>query len=163
MIQKKDLMILSQLRNNSRETLTGLSRKTNVPISTIFDKLKHYEGRFIKSHVTLINFASLGFNTRANVMIKVACESRDKIKNYLEKHPNVNTIYKINNGFDYMAETIFRNIKGLEDFLELLDQKFGLQNKEVYYIIEDIKREAFLTDPALIDMVINDNLKVAKN
>jgi DNA-binding Lrp family transcriptional regulator len=163
MLQKKDLLILSGLRANARETLTGLSRKTSVPISTIFDKLKQYEESFIKNHAALINFSSLGFTTRANVMVKVARDSREKVKLYLQKHPNVNTIYKINNGFDYMLEAIFKNINQLEDFLELLDHKFGLLNKEVYYIVEDIRREAFLSDPSVLDLVINEKAKVAKN
>jgi DNA-binding Lrp family transcriptional regulator len=154
MISKKDYQILSELRNNSRESLTRLSRKTSIPVSTIFDKLKQYEGNLITQHTTLINFSQLGFNTRANIMIKVDRDARESIKEYLSKHQNVNAVYKINNGFDFMFEGIFPNIKDMEDFLEMLDQKFKLDNREVYYIIEDIKRESFMSNPNVLDILI---------
>jgi len=37
---EKDLLILSELRQNARETLTKMSKHTGIPISTIFDKIK---------------------------------------------------------------------------------------------------------------------------
>jgi DNA-binding Lrp family transcriptional regulator len=153
MIQKKDLIILSHLRNNAREPLTKLSKKTSIPVSTIFDKLKQYEGNLITQHSTLIDFSKLGYNTRANVMIKVSRETRNSIKDYLKNHQNVNSVFKINNGFDYMFEGIFANIKDLEDFLELLDQRFKIENIEVFYIIEDIKKESFLSNPNTLDLL----------
>jgi len=157
MIPRKDLLILSALRNNSRETLTRISKRTSVPISTIFDKLKQYEGNVIKQHTTFINFSELGFNTRANVMIKVDRDAREAIKEYLTKHQNVNSLFRINNGFDYMFEGIFMNLKEAEDFLEKLDQRFKVENKEVYYIIDDIKKESFMADPNLIDLIMHAN------
>ena len=154
MLSKKDLLILSELRNNSRETLTKISKRTSVPISTIFDKLKQFEGNLIKQHTTFINFSQLGFNARANVMIKVNRDTREAIKDYLSKHQNINSLFRVNNGFDFMFEGIFVNMKDAEDFLEKLDQKFKIENKEVYYIIDDIKKEGFMADPDLIDLVI---------
>ncbi len=156
MYSKKDLMILSELRSNGRQTLTEISKKTRVPISTIFDKLKQFEGNVIKQHSTLINFASLGFNIKANIMIKSDIDSRLAIKDYLINHQNVNSLYKINNGFDYMFEILFPNIRELEDFLESFDKKFKVQNKQVYYIVDDIKKESFLTDPDMLDLLINE-------
>jgi DNA-binding Lrp family transcriptional regulator len=54
-IKKHDLKIISHLRKNSRESLTTLSRKTNIPVSTLFDKVKNKTGYYIKKiHVLLI-------------------------------------------------------------------------------------------------------------
>lgn len=91
-------------------------------------------------------------------MIKVDRDARDAVKEYLSKHQNINSVFKINNGFDYMFEAIFVNIKDMEDFMEALDQRFKIENKEVYYIVDDIKKEAFMADPALIGMVMNNAL-----
>ena len=49
-----------------------------------------------------------------------------------------------------MAESVFENIKELEDFLESLDDKFSLEEKKVFYIIEDIRREGFLSKERLL-------------
>jgi len=149
MIGKKELLIINHLRKNSRETLTNISKRTHIPISTIFEKIRVNEGDLIIKHTSLINFFKLGFNARAKIILKSKKESKSELKRYLLLNQNVNTLYKINNGFDYMIECIFRNMKELEDFLEIVDDKFGLEKKEIFYIIDDLKRESFLSDPEI--------------
>ena len=152
-MNQKDILIISSLRNNARETLTNISKKTNVPISTIYDKLKSYEKSLIRKHTSLLDFNKLGFNARANIMIKVDRSVRDEIKDHLIKHQNINSVYKINNGFDFLIEGIFKNMKDLEDFMENLEDKFQIKNKQIHYIIDDIKRESFMGDPLTFDLV----------
>ena len=144
-MNKKELLVITHLRQNARETLTRLSKKTGIPVSTIFDQLKRTD--VINKHTCLLNFDNLGFNTRANIMLKVNREDRELVKDYLANNNNINTVYKTNNGFDFMIEGIFKHIKNLEDFMEILDEKFPIKSKQVFYIIDDIKREGFMTDP----------------
>ena len=151
-ISQKELVIMSLLRQNARESLTKMSRKSNIPISTIYDKIKTHENSVIKKHTCIIDFSKIGFNTRAAVSIKVNKSKREGLKDFLLRHANVNSVYKINNGYDYWVETIFRNIRELEDFAELLEQKFNIK-KEIHYIIDDIKREAFMADPDSLNVV----------
>jgi len=51
-----------------------------------------------------------------------------------------------------MIETIFKHIKELEDFIESLEEKFNIKEKQVYYLIEDIKRENFISDPETVEL-----------
>jgi len=51
-----------------------------------------------------------------------------------------------------MMEGIFKHIKDLEDFMENLEGRFPIKSKQVFYIIEDIKREGFMADPVLFDL-----------
>jgi DNA-binding Lrp family transcriptional regulator len=154
MFPKKDLLILTELRTNSRETLTKISRRTNVPISTIFDKIKYYQGDLIKKHTILMDFSKLGFNARANIMIKVERNAREEVRNFLLNHYNVNSVFKISNGFDFLIEGIFKNVKDVEDFLDYLESKFKLEQVQTHYIIEDIKRESFMNNQELLDLIL---------
>lgn len=153
-LKRKERLLLSHFRQNARESLTTISKKTHVPVSTIFDKLRHYESNFIKKHTTLVDFAKLGYMTRANVMLKVALEHRDFLKQYLMKHNHVNSLFKVNNGYDFLAELVFHHIKDLEDFLESLEAKYKIKEKTVFYIIEDICREEFMAKPDLVNLEI---------
>lgn len=153
MLDKKELVIMSMLRQNSRETLTKMSRLSQIPVSTIYDKIKMHENGIILRHTCILDFAKLGFNTRANICLKVNKENRDELRDYLLKNQNINSVYKINNGFDYLIEAVFKHIKELEDFLELLDEKFKLKGRQVFYIIDDIKRESFMADPQVVEIV----------
>jgi DNA-binding Lrp family transcriptional regulator len=152
----KDIVLMAHLRSNSRETLTKMSRSTRIPISTLYDKLKQHEKGLIQKHTCLVDFTKLGFNTKVNILIKVERELREEVKNFLVKDFNVNSVYKINSGYDFMVEGIFKHIKDMEDFLERLDEKFKLKEKQVYYVIEDIKREGFMADPQTVSLLLQE-------
>ncbi len=152
-MNKKDLLIVSQLRNNARMSLTKMSRETRIPVSTIFDRLKVQEDTLIRRHVSLVDFSMLGYNTKASIAIKVKKEQKEQVKQYLITHQNVNSVYKINNGFDFLIEGIFRHIKDLEKFMDLFEEKFDIIQQQTFYIIDDIARERFMSKPELIELL----------
>ena len=140
MLPKKDLLILTELRQNARETLTNISKKTSTPISTIYDRLKSYKDNIVTKYTTLIDFSKLGYNARANIMVKVDRSVRGEAKNFLLNCHNINSVYKISNGFDFLIEGVFRNVKDVEDFIDVLGGKFKLDKIQVHYVIEDLKK-----------------------
>lgn len=144
-IKEEDLLLLSHLRKNARVTLTQLSKETKIPISTIHDKLKHQE--IIQKNICLLDYALLGFSTQVHIFLKVGKEDKDKLIDYLLDHFNVNTIAKVNSGFDFLIEGIFRNIKDIEDFVEDLELAYKIKAKQVFYIIYEITKEQFFTNP----------------
>ena len=144
MLKNKELKVLQELRNNSRARLTEISKRTGIPVSTIHDKLKsRYEG-IITKMTCLVDFRQLGYTARAFVTLKVEKKDRDALREYLEKNPSVNNIFKINNGYDFMIEGVFKYLQDLEEFSEILDERFSIKEKQVYYIIADVKREVAL-------------------
>ena len=144
MIKNSDLKLISYLRRNARQTLTEISKKTRIPISTLYDKLKLHEHSVILKHTTLLDFSKLGFNCKANILLKAGREERDKLGSYLNAHPAINNLYKINNGYDFLAEGVFTHVKELEDFMDALEKAFPLEERKTHYVIEDLKREEFL-------------------
>ncbi len=152
-MKKKDLLIISCLRQSGRESLTNISKKTKVPISTIFEKLHMQYGGLVRRSTLLIDFSALGFLTMAHVAFRISKSDRDRFREYMTKHPHVNTFYKINNGYDFLCECVYRNIKELEEFLERLDESFDIKERQVHYLIDEIKKEAFLSDPELLDLI----------
>jgi DNA-binding Lrp family transcriptional regulator len=153
MVNKRDLRILVELRINARAQLTNISKKTGIPISTIYDRIKNRGNDLINRHVSLINYDILGFNTRAQLCLKSNKNTKRELFEHLSKHPCVNSLCKINNGYDYMAEVVFKNVKELEEFIESLDEKNQVKNKQIYYIIDDFFREKFFSKPEHIDLI----------
>ena len=131
----KTLQLLTHLRENSREKLTTISKKTNIPISTLFDLLKELQGGLVTKSTVLLDFSKLGFHTRAKVFLKVNNEDKEKLRNHLNLNPNVNTIFKINNSWSFLIETVHKNIKELDSFLEKLHEKFMIENQQIHYLI----------------------------
>ncbi|MBD3319252.1 winged helix-turn-helix transcriptional regulator [Candidatus Woesearchaeota archaeon] len=153
-MKKQDLVLMSYLRQNSRMSLTNLSKKTGIPISSIFDRLKKANGTLIQKHVSLLDFGKLGFSVKVSILLKVGKQEKEKVKDALVKFFNVNSLCKVNNGYDFLVEAIFHDLKELEDFFDALDKKFTIRKREVYYIIEDLKKEGFLSDPQLLSYVM---------
>ncbi|MDO8661316.1 MAG: winged helix-turn-helix domain-containing protein, partial [Candidatus Woesearchaeota archaeon] len=114
MLNKKDWIIAAHLRQNSRIPLTDLSRKTGIPVSTLFDHIKNQNGELYAKHIALINFTRLGYSTKAHILVRAPKQTKDTVQRFLEAHWNVNTIYKINNKYDFMAECIFKHMKELQ-------------------------------------------------
>ena len=152
-MNKKDMYILSQLRTDSRMRLTKMSRITRIPVSTLYDRIRLQQGKLIQKHTSIIDFNKLGFNARAKIMLKVKQDQRELLKEYLLMHQNINSVYKINNGYDFLAEAVFRNLQELDCFIEALDEKFKIEQKDSYHIIDDIKREGFLSDQKTVELL----------
>ena len=151
-LDKKEMVILANLRENGRETLTNISKKTTIPISTIFEKLRTYENYIIKRHTCLLDFTQLGYNTRASILLRVARDDRETIRKFLHLHKSINSFSKVNNGYDFLLEVIFREVKDVEEFVEHLETTYKIEGKEIHYIIDDIKREDFLSHPDYVQL-----------
>lgn len=149
-MKAKDLQLIAHLRQNARMSLTKMSKKTHIPVSTIFDRLKCNEGNVIVKHTTLLNFTKLGYHTRANITLKVERDDKEELAKYLMKQSRVNSLSRINNGYDFMIEGVFKQINEMEEFLDNLEKKFKIRDRKAYFIIEDLKREEFMSDPMFI-------------
>ena len=149
-MNKKDLKIIACLRNNARMPLTKMSRKIRVPVSTIFDRLKMSEREVVVKHTCLLDFTKLGYHARANIAFKVDRDDKAALREYLVRHHSVNSVYKINNGYDFMVEGVFQHVKHMEDFLDTLETKFRILDKKSFFIIDDLKRESFMSNPELL-------------
>jgi Lrp/AsnC family transcriptional regulator, leucine-responsive regulatory protein len=139
--------ILKSLRRDARRSFTRMGASADVPVTTVFDNYgRLLNDGFIKKHTSLVDFRKLGFNYRNFVFVK----SRDKqaLINFLGQHPNVNSIYRIS-GYDYMVDVVF---SGMKEFYEFLDElnKVGISQIETHDVIDNIKSEAFFSQPEKI-------------
>jgi len=150
MVKKKDVLLLAHLRQNSRVPLQKIAKKTRIPVSTLHDRVKARAGHCVLRNTCLIDFNKIGFNVKAHVLFRINKSDKEKACRFLANSVNVNNLYKINNGYDFIVEFIFRTISDLENFLEEFDAKFRIKSRDVHYIIEDLKREDFLSDPDFV-------------
>ena len=147
------MLIISNLRRNSRETVTNISKLTKIPVSTIFDRLKLRETDLIKSYSMFLDYSKLGYCFKTNIMLGVNLEEKEVLRNYLENHFNVNSMFAIGNGFDFYIEGIFKDRFEMDDFLMDLGTRFNITRKEYYPILEEIRHEDFLSKPEEISLV----------
>jgi DNA-binding Lrp family transcriptional regulator len=141
------MVIINYLRQNAREKLATISRKTGIPVTTIHDQLK--ADTFVKKYTALLDFEKLGFNAKFLLAVAVSPADKDKLRDFFLKHYRVNSLYAINNGFDFLAEGIFEQIKEAEEFIGEVEQNFDIRGKQVHYVVKELKHEHFLSNQHL--------------
>lgn len=128
---------------NGRIKLTQISRATGLPVSTIHERLRTYQSKGYVRPICLIDFEKLGFGSRAHVLMDVEQKDKEVLLQFLSIHPNVNTLFRINNGWTLLMECVFPSMIRLEEFLEGIGRRYIILKKEVHYTLKEIKREGF--------------------
>jgi len=141
-----DLEILQYMRLDSRIKLTDLSRKLGLPVSTLYHKLKHSDIG-IKTNTCLLDYKKLGFPINMILFVKVKKDSQEDFTNYAQKHFNVNSVFKINNGFNFFLEGVFEGLGQSIEFIEDMYERFKIEKDQTFYITDEITKEKFMTNP----------------
>ncbi len=150
MLTKRELLILTHLRENSRKSLAVISRETEIPISTVFEKVNKLEKNTISRYSPLLEFSKIGFGLKINFLLK--SKNKKNLKEFLLKNKNINSVLRINGFFDFFVEAVFRDMKDVENFHESLSE-LKIEDKQEIFIIEDLKKENFFTSPEHIKLL----------
>lgn len=144
MLDEKELMILSHLRTDARKNLSKIARATNIPVSTVFDKIKKYDHSIVERYTPILNFAELGY-IKVSFTFSADGDDRQKLKQHILNNKNVNTAFTTNEGKCFFVEGIFKDEGEIELFTDELDQ-YDITEKKEHHIHEELKKEAFLTN-----------------
>ena len=139
-IKGHDMAVLRHLRQNARQSLAGISVKAKMPASTVFKSVRRLEKSVIKKYTEALDYNRLGYSIR--VMVALRADDRAGLAELLKSEPAVNTVQKVSGEYEFLAEAIFGNMLEFNDFMEKLAACAGLR-KEVYYLIDEMKKEAF--------------------
>jgi len=144
----KDSIILAHLRTNARKSLTTLAAETGIPATTIYSRVNKHEKGLIKKYTAILDFEKLGMHGRMCIAVKLDdAKKRETLMNFLKTHNRVNSLYKTNMDYNYLIEAVFKNANEADAFVNLLEEHFGVTQKQVFNIIEELKKEDFLTKP----------------
>src|SRR3989344_2612891 len=141
---------IASLRKNVREKLTSLSKSLHTDVDNIHKLIKEEDGKLIKKFTALIDFAQLGYPIRVMMVMAVSSKEKARIASFLRKHQNVNSLFLINNGYDFFIEMIFKSIKDVHNFTENIESKYTIYDKKEYYILDALFEENFMSNPRLI-------------
>jgi len=144
MIQEMDRQIIQELRKNARASLKGVASRLNLPTSTVHDKVRRFQSGIIQKHSSLLNFRELGYQTHLFLALKTQRSQRNALEDFLKSSPFINTLYQVNDQFDFLVEAVFKDPKEAQDFLDELKENFCIDNKYIHNVINNLRREEFL-------------------
>ena len=143
MLRKTDTEIIKLLRLNCRIKPKEMSALTDLPLSTVYEKMTN-TGLLVTRFTCLLNHDAFGNTVHAFAVLKVAPKDRFALQKELEICNNVNLLWRINNGSDFVAEFIFPNLFTFEAYKESLESQFAIRNIVLHFMIDEIKRETFI-------------------
>ena len=144
-IKRKDVELLAQLRSEGRKKVTEISRELGIPPTTLYDRLSVLESTVGLRHTSLVDFNKLGYMRTVHMGFKVGSDDRDAFGVHIEKHPALNSLYRVNHGFDFLAHLVFRDASEMKEFLESLRQLFDVREVQIFEVIDEVAKERFLT------------------
>ena len=148
--KKTDIALFRTLRNDGRMSLTEISRATQIPVSTVYERLRQFSGDIIQKYTVLLDFRKLGYATRMHLLLRVRGENKKELLEFLERQLHVNNAYHINNGFDIACDVLFHDMYEADAFLKRLEDEFHVSKVQPFYILEEIKREGFFMNPTAV-------------
>jgi len=141
-IDEIDEKILKILKENSKEKIVNIAKKLNLPISTVYNRIKKLEEEKIISKYTIdIDYRKLGFVVKALTLIKYDPSSgisqRDLLYELL-KFEYVEKGFIITGEWDLLIITRFRNIEEMSDFiLQKLRNIRGVKETYTMVVLEE--------------------------
>jgi Lrp/AsnC family leucine-responsive transcriptional regulator len=139
-LQEKDMRILGVLQENSRLGVKQISRKTGIPITTVFNRIKKLEQKgVIEGYKAVINRKKLGDEIEAFILINIVYTSsleRDDFSRSLMALPEVEECYVISGATNMMIKVSVKDIDALNEFIIQKLKKTGVENVTTYIILK---------------------------
>ncbi|MFH1636903.1 MAG: Lrp/AsnC family transcriptional regulator [Candidatus Woesearchaeota archaeon] len=121
----KDKRILEILKQNSKLTTSQISKKTNIPITTVHNRIKKMEkSGLIISYSVVLDYKKAGRPIAAYILVNIvyALPSGKKIQQEdvaksIKKLGNVEEVSIIAGGADILVKVRVKDVEELNDFV----------------------------------------------
>jgi len=139
-LHEKDLKIVEVLERNARLGVKQIARKTDIPITTVFNRIKNLEKKgIIKGYRATLDKKKLGKEIEAFIIVNISYNStvhQDDFSKVLTKLPEVDECYVISGATNILLKVSMEDIDTLNDFIIRNLKKSGVENISTYIIIK---------------------------
>ncbi len=116
-----DLKILSFLQEDGRASYREISKKLNISVGTVHNRLKKLKKKgVIKGFIPVIDPKKLGYELTALIMIKVSGKHYEEVEKAVSSLSNVLLAYMITGDYDISVLARFRDQNELNKFIRRL-------------------------------------------
>ena len=142
-MDKIDLEILSCLKENARMKASDISKKINLSLSAVIERIKKMETSGIIGRYTIaLDQKKLGNDLV--VLMEVTLEHPryfDSFTEMAEKNPSVQSCFYLTGECDFMLRIFTDSTEGLEKIHKKIKSMPGVQNTKTHFVLKTIKDE----------------------
>lgn len=140
-MDKLDFQIISELRNNARQTASDISKNIHLSVSTVIERIRKMEKNgLIKSYTVITNDHKLGNDI--TVLMEVSMEHprfNDDFISRINDHPNIIACYYLTGEFDFMLKICCRSSEHLEQIHNQIKDCPGVRLTRTHYVLRTVK------------------------
>ena len=142
-MKPEEKQIIEHLRKGKKVNISEIARELNLPISTVADRIKRIEDKYILKRSSLLDHTRMGYLANVMLAIKVNQEQKKSFLSFLKEQNCVNSIYHINSGFNFLVEIIFKDQLGLIKWVEEIKSTFPLELMS-FQLLKTEEKEKFI-------------------
>ena len=144
-MKQKEKEIVSYLRQGKRVNISEIARELKLPISTVSDRIKRIEEKYILKRSSLLDYNKAGYFVNAFLAMKVSSSKKQALLDFLKKQPCVNSIFIVNSGFNLLIEVVFKENIGLLNWIEQMKSRFKIEIL-LLQVLKVEEKEVFVPD-----------------
>jgi Lrp/AsnC family leucine-responsive transcriptional regulator len=136
-----DIKILEVLQDNARVSISELSKKVNLSLSAVSERLKKLENSKIISQYTVILDPKL-MGKDLSVIISIGLDSTSDTQAFLdfvENEPEILECHYITGEYDYILKVTTKNTRTLEMIMNRIKSFNGIKRTQTTVILSTTK------------------------
>jgi Lrp/AsnC family transcriptional regulator, leucine-responsive regulatory protein len=149
----KDLAILQIIQENSKLTANQIGKKINVPITTVFAKIKRMEeAGIIKEYRAILSADKINSATAAFILASVSYHDNSitqrQVAQEIAKFPEVQEVHIITGDWDMLIKLRAENVDAIGKFVvDKLRSIKGLEKTLTCMVFETVKETTKMNLP----------------
>ncbi len=137
-----DRKIMRELGNDARSSLRKLSRKLEISITTISNRISRMErSGIIKGYSVLLNPENLGIDLTAIIELNVSKGKSIEVEQDIARAKNVFAIYNITGESDVILMGRFKKRNELSKFIRSLKAKKYVEKTNTHVVLHVVKED----------------------
>ena len=137
-----DAKILEVLQENARISYSELSKRINLSLSAVSDRLKKMESSgLISQYTAILDPAAMGRELKAYMMLNVdASGDIEQLTKVINESDEILEAYFVTGDFDYMLKIATKNTATLAELVNRIKTVKSVQRTETTIMLTELKQ-----------------------
>lgn len=137
-----DQKIINTLNENARRSFRDISRKLNISLTTVANRIKRLEDDgIIQGYIPLVNLDNLGYSLLVIIGIRISHGKLMEVEKKISKNPHVSEIYDTTGDWDSIIIARFKGRDELNKFIKGVLAVEHVERTMTYLVLNVVKDE----------------------
>jgi Lrp/AsnC family transcriptional regulator for asnA, asnC and gidA len=135
-IDKTDIRILCELRENARMSNSEIAKKLSVTEATVRRRIKNLIEKGIIMRFSIhIDYRLIENTVKAYIHVKTVTDKLDKVVQHVTNHNRVVAVYRVTGEYDLLVVALFVGMTELQEFIDTFLKIDGIKETDTQIVM----------------------------